>query len=123
MASARGNCEIRVRRVYEPAAPDDGARFLVDGLWPRGVRKDALSAVQWVKEIAPTATLRKWYAHDQGKWKEFKKRYRAELSKNTAAWKPLVDAAKKGNITLLTSTHDVDISHAAALQEFLKRRG
>lgn len=97
-------------------------RFLVDGLWPRGIRKEALASVKWVKEVAPSASLRKWYGHEPEKWKEFQKRYRLELAKNTAAWKPLVDAAKAGDVTLLTSTHDVEISHAMVLREFLEGR-
>jgi len=120
MASRRGKSEIQVKRVYEDASPDDGARFLVDGLWPRGVQKKALSSVEWVKDVAPSATLRN--GHDPEKWKEFQKRYRAELSKNTDALKPLVAAAKEGPVTLLTSTHDVEISHAMVLRDFLKRK-
>ncbi len=122
MASQRAKFDIRIKRVYEKSSPDDGARFLVDGLWPRGIKKEALASVQWVKEIAPSAGLRKWYSHDPGKWKEFQKRYRLELSKNAEAFKPLVDAAKQGTVTLLTSTHDVEISHAMVLQDFLKRK-
>jgi uncharacterized protein YeaO (DUF488 family) len=122
MNSQRAKFDIRIKRVYEKASPDDGARFLVDGLWPRGIKKEALSSVEWVKEIAPSAGLRKWYSHDPDKWKEFQKRYRSELSKNVTAWKPLVDAVKQGTLTLLTATHDVEISHAMVLQEFLKRK-
>ena len=122
MASRHGRSDIQVKRVYEDASPDVGARFLVDGLWPRGIQKKALASVQWVKEVAPSATLRKWYSHDPEKWNEFQKRYRAELSKNSDALKPLVDAAKKGTVTLLTSTHDVEISHAMVLKDFIKKR-
>jgi len=122
MASRHGKSDIQVKRVYEDASPDVGARFLVDGLWPRGIQKKALASVQWVKEAAPSATLRKWYSHDPEKWNEFQKRYRAELSKNSDALKPLVDAAKKGTVTLLTSTHDVEISHAMVLKDFIKKR-
>ena len=121
MASRHGKSDIQVKRVYEDASPDVGARFLVDGLWPRGIQKKALASVQWVKEVAPSASLRKWYSHDPEKWNEFQKRYRAELSKNSDALKPLVDAAKKGTVTLLTSTHDVEISHAMVLKVLLKR--
>src|SRR5215467_9731946 len=123
MASRRAKFDIQVKRVYEDASSDDGARFLVDGLWPRGIQKKALSSVEWVKNVAPSASLRKWYGHDPEKWKEFQKRYRAELSKNSDALKPLVAAAKEGAVTLLTSTHDVEISHAMVLKDFLKRRG
>lgn len=122
MNSQRAKFDIRIKRVYEKSSPDDGVRFLVDGLWPRGIKKEALSSVQWVKEIAPSAGLRKWYSHDPDKWKEFQKRYRLELSKNAEACKSLIDAAKQGSVTLLTSTHDVEISHAVVLREFLKRK-
>jgi len=122
MASRHGRSDIQVKRVYEDASRDVGARFLVDGLWPRGIQKKALASVQWVKEVAPSASLRKWYSHDPEKWNEFQKRYRAELSKNSDALKPLVDAAKKGTVTLLTSTHDVEISHAMVLKDFIKKR-
>jgi len=122
MASKRGQSGIQVKRVYEEASHGDGARFLVDGLWPRGVSKSALRGVEWLKDVAPSAALRKWYGHDPEKWKEFQKRFRAELTKNHAAWKPLVEAAKNSEVTLLTATHDVEISHAMVLRDFLKRK-
>ena len=122
MNSKREKTHIQVKRVYEEASPQDGARFLVDGLWPRGVSKSALKGVEWVKEVAPSGDLRKWYGHDPEKWKEFQKRYRGELAKNGGSWKPLLEAAKKNDVTLLTSTHDVEISHATVLRDFLKRK-
>jgi uncharacterized protein YeaO (DUF488 family) len=122
MTSKRGKPGIQLKRVYEETSPQDGARFLVDGLWPRGIKKSALSDVEWVKEVAPSTKLRKWYGHEPEKWKEFQKRYRAELAKNTDAWKLLLDAAKKSAVMLLTSTHDVEISHAMVLRDFLKRK-
>ena len=122
MTSKRGKPGIEVKRVCEETSAEDGSRFLVDGLWPRGVSKSALKGVEWLKEVAPSAALRKWYGHDPEKWKEFQKRFRAELAKNRDAWKPLLAAAKKGDVTLLTSTHDVEISHATVLRDFLKRK-
>jgi len=122
MSSKRGKMDIQVKRVYEEASPQDGARFLVDGLWPRGVSKSALKGVEWVKEIAPSGDLRKWYGHDPEKWREFQRRYRAELTKKGEAWKPLLAGVKKGAVTLLTATHDVDISHAMVLRDFLRRK-
>src|SRR5690349_1769752 len=116
MISKRGKSGIHVKRVYEETSPGDGARFLVDGLWPRGIKKSALSDVEWVKEAAPSGTLRKWYGHEPRKWKEFQKRYRAELAKNRDAWETLLGAANKGEVTLLTATHDVKISHAMVLR-------
>jgi uncharacterized protein YeaO (DUF488 family) len=121
-ATPSGNFEIHIKRVYEKSSPEEGARFLVDGLWPRGVQKKALYSVKWVKEIAPSTSLRKWYGHEPSKWKEFQKRYRLELKKNEAAWKLLVEAVKAGNVTLLTASREVEISHAMVLREFLKRK-
>jgi uncharacterized protein YeaO (DUF488 family) len=122
MSSQRAKFEIRIQRVYEKLSSDDRVRFLVDGLWPRGISKSALKGVAWVKEVAPSGALRKWYGHDPEKWKEFQKRYRAELAKNRDTWKPLLEAAKKSDVILLTATHDVEISHATVLRDFLKRK-
>ena len=122
MSSEHAKFKIRIQRVYEKSSLEDGARFLVDGLWPRGVSRSALKGVQWIKEIAPSAALRKWYGHDPEKWKEFQKRYRSELGKNRDAWAPLLDVVKKSDVTLLTATHDVEISHAMVLRDFLKRK-
>jgi uncharacterized protein YeaO (DUF488 family) len=118
----RAKFEIRIKRVYEGSSTDDGARFLVDGLWPRGVSKSALKGVEWIKEIAPSADLRKWYGHEPEKWKEFQKRYRAELTKSSVSWKPLLEAVRRSCVTLLTATHDVEISHAVVLRDFLERK-
>jgi uncharacterized protein YeaO (DUF488 family) len=120
--TTRGKSEVRVKRVYDELSPKDGASFLVDGLWPRGVQKKALASVEWAREVAPSATLRKWYGHDPKKWKEFQKRYLMELKENAAAWKPIAEAAGKGNVTLLTATREVEISHAMVLRDFLKRK-
>jgi uncharacterized protein YeaO (DUF488 family) len=122
MSIQRAKFEIRIKRVYEKSSPEVGARFLVDGLWPRGVSKSSLKGVEWVKEIAPSAALRKWYGHEPEKWKEFQKRYRAELARNRAAWQSLLETARKSDVTLLTATHDVEISHAMVLRDFLKRK-
>ena len=122
MSPKRVKSTIEVKRVYEEPAAEDGARFLVDGLWPRGISKNSLNGVEWVKAVAPSAALRNWYGHEPEKWKEFQKRYRAELAKKRGTWEPLLDAAKKGDVTLLTATHDVEISHATVLRDFLKRR-
>lgn len=122
MNSQRAKFDIRIKRVYEKSSPEDGARFLVDGLWPRGVKKSALSSVPWVKEIAPSGALRKSYCHDPEKWGEFQKRYRAELAGNRNVWKPILETAKKSDVTLLTATRDVEISHAMVLRDFLKRK-
>jgi len=121
VTSKRKKFGIQVKRVYEAGAMADGVKFLVDGLWPRGIKKSALLDVKWVKEVAPSSALRQWYGHEPQKWEEFRKRYRAELVKNTA-WEPILEAAKGGEVTLLTATHDVEISHAMVLRDFLRRR-
>lgn len=123
MTARRGKIEIYLKRVYDELSPEDRVAFLVDRLWPRGISKKALSSVQWVREIAPSTSLRKWYGHDPDKWKEFQKRYCSELEKNEAAWKPLVEAVKKErNVTFLTSAREVEMSHLAVLRDFLKRK-
>ncbi|GIW52372.1 MAG: hypothetical protein KatS3mg081_1727 [Gemmatimonadales bacterium] len=80
--------EIRVKRVYDPPAPGDGKRFLVDRLWPRGVRKEALKLEGWLREVVPSAQLRRWFGHDPEKWEEFQRRYFAELEAKPEAWRP-----------------------------------
>ena len=92
---------IQIKRVYEPAAKEDGARFLVERLWPRGMKKEALQMDAWCRDAAPSDDLRRWFSHDPAKWKEFQRRYRAQLRENHEACRPLLDAAKQGNITLL----------------------
>jgi len=116
---------IRVKRVYEPAEPEDGARFLVERLWPRGVKKAALKMDGWLKDAGPSDQLRKWFNHDPAKWKEFQRRYAAELKSRPESWKPLVKSARKGSVTLLFSSRDQEHNNAVALKDFLclaKRR-
>jgi uncharacterized protein YeaO (DUF488 family) len=114
--------EFRIKRVYEDALPSDGKRFLVDRLWPRGIAKSALSSVKWLRDVAPSAELRKWYQHDPDKWTEFQKRYRRELKKNAPAWEPLLEAARKSDVTLLYGSRNVEINHAVVLKKFLEQR-
>lgn len=110
---------IQVKRAYEKASKTDGERFLVDRLWPRGVTKAALSIAAWLKEASPSTELRNWYGHDPEKWKEFRKRYFAELKKEPEAWAPLVEAARKGTITLVYSSREPEINNAVALRDFV----
>ncbi|HEX7164653.1 MAG TPA: DUF488 family protein [Trebonia sp.] len=114
--------DIRVRRVYEQPAAADGARVLVDRVWPRGMRKDAARLDEWAKEVAPSTELRTWYGHDPAKFDEFKRRYRAELDEPGAreALGRLRALAADRRVTLLTATKDVDISQAAVLAELLR---
>ncbi len=113
---------IQIKRVYEPAAKSDGDRFLVERLWPRGIRKEALAMKGWYKEAAPSTELRKWFSHDPAKWGEFQTRYRAELQAKPEAWAPLVEAARKGKVTLLFSSHDTEHNNAVVLKGWLERQ-
>lgn len=114
--------DINVRRVYEDPAPDDGARVLVDRIWPRGLRKDAARLDEWAKDLAPSTQLRTWYGHDPAKFGEFRRRYQAELAQPgpAAALARLRERAEAGPVTLLTATRDVAISQAAVLAGLLR---
>lgn len=113
--------DIRLKRAYEPAEPGDGQRFLVERLWPRGVRKEDLPLEAWLKDVAPSPALRTWFAHDPAKWGEFKRRYAAELRANEAAVAPLRAAARKGTVTLVYAARDTERNSAALLREYLLR--
>lgn len=111
--------DIRIRRVYEPLAKDDGTRLLVDRLWPRGVAKAALPGVEWRKAIAPSDALRKSFAHQPEHWQEFRERYFAELDANAAAVAELRALAKRGRVTLLYAARDEARNNAVALRDYL----
>jgi uncharacterized protein YeaO (DUF488 family) len=111
---------IRLKRVYEPAEADDGARFLVERLWPRGMRKEALDLDGWLKDVAPSTPLRRWFGHDPARWDEFRRRYTDELDARPSAWQPIVEAARRNTVTLLFSSHDVEHNNAVALREYLE---
>ena len=113
---------VRVRRVYDEPAGDDGARVLVDRLWPRGLTKARADLAEWCKEVAPSAELRRWYGHKPAKFDEFARRYRAELAQpeRAAALRHLHDLAGSRPLTLLTATRDPDISEAAVLADLLR---
>lgn len=113
---------IQIKRVYEMAAAADGARFLVDRLWPRGVKKEAVAIQAWLKDASPSTELRRWYHHDPGQWNEFRRRYFAELKENPSSWQPLLDAARRGTVTLLYSSKHVEHNNAVALMEFLNKK-
>ena len=110
---------IGIKRTYEPPAKSDGRRILVERLWPRGLRKAALAAHAWNKEVAPSTKLRKWFGHRTERWAEFGRRYRAELDANRAAWQPILKAAARGRVTLLYSARDTVHNGAVVLQEYL----
>jgi uncharacterized protein YeaO (DUF488 family) len=113
---------IRLKRAYDPPAPGDGRRILVERLWPRGVTKQALAADAWLKEVAPSTALRTWFGHRPERWEEFRRRYRKELEKNPGAWDPLLQAARQGNLTLLYSARDVEHNGALVLRDYLLGR-
>lgn len=113
---------IQIKRVYEPAAESDGKRFLVERLWPRGIKKEALQMSAWLKDVAPSHELRQWFNHDPAKWKEFQNRYRAELNDKPEAWQPLLAAVKTGAVTLLFSAHDLEHNNALVLKACLEEQ-
>lgn len=113
---------IRVKRTYDPPEPDDGPRFLVDRLWPRGMKKESLQMNEWLKEVAPSDGLRHWFGHDPAKWEEFCRRYDAELNANSEAWLALLETGRKQDITLLYGAHDIAHNNALALKSFLEAR-
>jgi uncharacterized protein YeaO (DUF488 family) len=113
---------VKVKRVYETIQRSDGTRFLVERLWPRGMKKEQLKLDAWLKDVAPSDSLRRWFGHDPLKWNEFQKKYRAELSDNPDAWKPILEAAKGGRVTLLYSSRDTEHNNALVLKSFLEER-
>ncbi len=113
---------IKVKRVYNPASAEDGQRFLVDRLWPRGMKKENLKITAWIKEVAPSNELRHWYGHDPDRWCEFNERYFHELDSHPETWKPLVDAARQGDITLLFSTKELELNNAVSLHAYLEKQ-
>lgn len=113
---------ITLKRAYEPVAREDGTRFLVERLWPRGVRKDALRLDAWLEEVAPSTKLRQWFGHDPAKWPEFQRRYRAELDRNAEALSPILKAARRGRVTLVYSSHDQEHNNAVVVKTYVESR-
>jgi uncharacterized protein YeaO (DUF488 family) len=113
---------IQIKRTYDPPKRGDGRRILVERLWPRGMKKEALAADAWMKEVAPTTELRKWFNHRVERWDEFQRRYRRELDDNPDAWKPILDASSRGAVTLLYSAHDPLHNSALVLRDYLAER-
>ena len=111
---------LALKRVYENAAPEDGVRFLVEKLWPRGIKKTDLKMDAWLKGVAPSDALRRWFAHDPKKWPEFRRRYFGELASQPEAWEPIRSAARHGRVTLVYSSHDTEHNNAVALKEYLQ---
>ena len=111
---------IKTKRIYDKLEADDGFRILVDRIWPRGIKKNDIIIDLWQKDIAPSASLRKWFNHDQRKWDKFKCRYYEELNGKQEIVKLLLEKAEKGTITLLYSSKEEQYNNAIALKEFLE---
>jgi uncharacterized protein YeaO (DUF488 family) len=112
---------IGLKRVYEPFVPEDGIRVLVYRLWPRGITKAKAEADVWLKDVAPSPELRKWFAHDDNKWDEFRERYWDELEHNASNVQKIEEMSSRGNITLIFSARDSEHNSAAILREYLLR--
>jgi uncharacterized protein YeaO (DUF488 family) len=113
---------FKIKRIYELPDPSDGHRILIDRLWPRGISKDSAKIDEWIKEVAPSAELRKWFHHDPAKWSEFKIRYAKELRGKEDLLEKLRTDAGKETVTLLYSAKDEEHNQAVALKEFLEKR-
>lgn len=114
--------QIQLKRVYDRVDGQEGASFLVERLWPRGVKKSTLARAQWLKEVAPSAELRQWFGHDPQRWEEFRRRYSTELKDRKGELDPILEAARKGMVTLLYSSHDSEHNNAVALKQILERK-
>jgi uncharacterized protein YeaO (DUF488 family) len=113
---------ITLKRAYVPASKTDGTRILVERLWPRGLSKRQLKVAQWFKDVGPTTELRKWFGHDPDKWTTFRRRYFRELDTRPETWRSILAAARRGQVTLVYSSRDVEHNNAVALQQYLRRR-
>jgi uncharacterized protein YeaO (DUF488 family) len=110
---------LQVKRVYDTPSSEEGYRVLVDRLWPRGLKREAALVHSWLKEIAPSDELRRWFGHDPERWKEFQARYGKELAAQEPLWRELLQRARKGRVTLLYSAKDTQHNNAVALKSFL----
>ena len=113
---------VKLKRAYEPAAPDDGTRILVDRLWPRGVSKAEAAVDRWLKEIAPSTELRQWFGHDPDRWSEFRRRYAEELRQHEAVLDEIRALTRKGTVTLVYGARDETHNDAVALKDVLSQR-
>lgn len=111
--------KIQIKRAYEAPEETDGARFLVDRVWPRGIKREALELVDWIKEAAPSNELRKWFGHDPARWETFRERYFSELDAREEVIAPLREAARQGVITLVYGARDTEHNNAVALRAYL----
>lgn len=112
---------IRVKRAYTAVEDQDGTRYLVDRFWPRGVKRENLALADWVQNAAPSAGLCKWFGHDPALWEEFCRRYWAELESSPGTWSELLEAVRRGSITLVYGARDEEHNNAVALKLFLEK--
>lgn len=110
---------VSIKRIYDPPSPGDGKRVLVDRLWPRGIKKDDVKIDEWLKDIAPSDALRKWFGHDPAKWSVFKEKYKNELKKKTEIVDRLRSESRKRTVTLLYAAKDNEHNNAVALNEVI----
>ena len=113
---------LAIKRVYDPPEASDGVRVLVDRLWPRGLAKDKAKVDRWMKELAPSDALRKWFGHDPAKWAEFRKRYAVELRDSRELIKELAATARRGRVTLVYAARDEQHNNAVVLADVIKKR-
>lgn len=118
-SSSIPSSHLRLKRAYEPASPEDGYRILIDRLWPRGISKEKAALDDWMKEVAPSADLRKWFGHDPGRWNEFRRRYRMELRQHGEELDRICHLANSRRVTLVYSAHDEQHNDAVVLQNVL----
>ena len=111
---------VRIKRIYDQPEPDDGQRILVDRLWPRGIARESARLDGWLKELAPSDGLRRWFGHDPERWEEFQARYRQELAQQAAQLEQLRHVAATGVLTLLFAARDIDRNNAVVLKEVLE---
>ena len=112
---------LKLKRAYDPVWRDDGMRFLVERLWPRGLSKSKLQLDAWLKDVGPTTRLRRWFSHDPDKWVQFRARYFRELDSRPESWQPILSATRRRTVTLVYSSHDEEHNNAVALKEYLQR--
>jgi len=110
---------VKIKRIYEPYLPDDGYRILIDRLWPRGIKKEGAHIDIWLKEIAPSTALRKWFNHEPEKWEEFRRKYHDELNVSKAFSELTSNLRKHKTITLLYAAKEEKLNHAIVLQQFI----
>ena len=110
---------ITIKRAYDPPADSDGFRVLIDRLWPRGIKKQDAAVDSWLKEIAPTTELRKWFNHDPEKFDTFRTKYELELDENTKSVQQIADQLNQGPITLVYAARETEFNHAVVLRDYL----